>query len=499
MIPRKLGASRNEGVERAVVCFVALGLLLLLVVPPLWPNDETSHVAYGLVVAEGQLPTIDTPIPRGQLDALDDRLERDERWGDVERLDIAAASHPPLFYMISAVPLRAGAALGFPLTGLYLSRFLVVLIGAATTALVGWLASAVVPARPRVAVVAAGLWALTPNVLYHSAIVQNDVLCAALTTAAFGGAVIAVRRRLNAALLIGTTISAGGAALTRASGVITVGFTALLIMVAAWRSASTRGRLQRSALAAAAGTAVAAGGFLIAGWFYLRNIALYGDATAAEALLEKFGRSERESLLAVAIAPEYWLTLSDQLWGRVASGKILTAQFRVPARVMTIALLVLAVFKAATGLRSWRPLSLDTLLWGVLLLYSMVLAASLTAFTQRGGSPNARYLLPGLPVVAVALAALLEKRRPRRLPVDTLSVILASLALANAAWLLRFVLTQSDGHLSGAGPALLFRLGPQVGTLAVAGLTALFVWGFCGMSLADPPSPKDKAARWKRG
>ena len=80
-------------------------MMNLILVPPFVPRDESSHVTYALAIADGRFPASTTPIPAGAIPGL----EPFKTW---------TANHPPLFYVLSAVPLEAGKAIGEPVLGL---------------------------------------------------------------------------------------------------------------------------------------------------------------------------------------------------------------------------------------------------------------------------------------------------------------------------------------------------------------------------------------------
>jgi len=90
------------GVGGVVLTFVMLASLWLYV-PTYRPADEASHVAYARELSHGRLPTIDTQmVADGDL-----RLARVLRSRDARRRTIWTANHPPAYYALVAVPLRA--------------------------------------------------------------------------------------------------------------------------------------------------------------------------------------------------------------------------------------------------------------------------------------------------------------------------------------------------------------------------------------------------------
>jgi hypothetical protein len=197
---------------------------------------------------------------------------------DARHRTIWTAYHPPLFYALAAVPLRAGIDSGHARMGFLGARLLSAGLAALGLALVAYVALLLAPGRPQLAVAAAGLVALLPSFISISARVYNDSLAFLTATAALAAAVFVVCGP-SATRLAAVAVTAGLAALTRASGLLVVGGTALAL----------------------------------AGWFYWRNRSLYGDITASTALLERFGRSPKGTILGLLTDPGLWLVQQQRL------------------------------------------------------------------------------------------------------------------------------------------------------------------------------------------
>src|SRR5918996_1644342 len=65
-------------------------------------------------------------------------------------------------------------------------------------------------------------------------------------------------------------------------------------------------RVYNDSLAFLSSTAVLAAAVAAAGWFYLRNLSLYGDLTGTAALLDQFGRTPKGSVLELVARPGFW-------------------------------------------------------------------------------------------------------------------------------------------------------------------------------------------------
>ncbi len=152
----------------------------------------------------------------------------------------------------------------------HLARGVSMLLGAVVLLGVWGAARALFPDDEFTPLLALGLVAFNPQFLFTSALVTNDTALAALSAGLFW-LVFDERRGRNAGrglrwLLAGGLL--GLALLTKQSAVLLVP----LLLWASWRNSA--GSWMRFGAATATWTGVA---LLIAGWWYARNLALYGD------------------------------------------------------------------------------------------------------------------------------------------------------------------------------------------------------------------------------
>jgi hypothetical protein len=183
--------------------------------------------------------------------------------------------------------------------------------------------------------------------------------------------------------------------------------------------------------AAVVGAAVA----VTSGWFWLRNLRLYGDLTGSAALLERFERPPRGSTLHMLASPWYWIIQQQRLWdpsfdfkdtqgsltrslwllGLIPlAGLAVALWHRRPSglreRLGPAAARVLAATRRGSDPRFGLPVA-----WLLGLVLLGLLEVSVARFAADGGGAHARYLLPGAGVLgalaAVGLAALPGGRR----------------------------------------------------------------------------------------
>jgi hypothetical protein len=462
------------GVAGAVLAFLALTSVQAVAVRPYLPPDELYHVGYAAWVLEGRLPTLTTPLPgqRVPLMPADGRPRR-----------VYVANHPPLFHALAAVPVGLGERFGAPRAGLLAARLLSAALAAGGVALVGWLALLLVPGRPPVAVAAAWLAALLPGLPHVSAFVYTDGLGFLAATGALVAAAATVRRGPTPARLAGLTVAAAAAALTRAPGLVLVGFAGAAA-AAGFLLHGRRPPARRLLAAAAAGAGVAllAGGSAV--WFYLRNRSLYGSLTGAAYNQELFGFVPQDHAMALLTSPAYALRLYDGLWvwTRFSLPRVPT----LPALVALPRLLGLLVLAGLALLAARRPVRAPrrpdwpaAAAWALVLAWPLALFAMVASYDGGGGHTHPRYLFPGLAVLAVVAALGLDALPGARLGGWIAVVVLGQLALTGAAWA-GFVTA-----LRGRRPGSPFDLAAAMAGLLDAGGTrpAWLLLGLAGAAL----------------
>ena len=200
-----------------------------------------------------------------------------------------------------------GAALA-----VHVVRLLSALMGVVTVWLTYRIALELFPDRPHLALGAAAVNAFTPMFIFISGAVNNDNLTMMLCSLALLMMIKRLRQeqrtegrdfafRLGRWLPLGIVL--GLAALTKTSTLGLLPLTALTVIIAAWRKGSWR-----EFFAGAIATAVPV--LLIAGWWYLRNVQLYGDVTGINAFIDVLGRRA---------APASLLQLWGERWGFMLS------------------------------------------------------------------------------------------------------------------------------------------------------------------------------------
>ena len=191
------------------------------------------------------------------------------------------------------------------LLGAHLARLLSVALGALTVLATWLVARELAPDRPAVWILAAALNAFVPQFLFISSAVSNDALAAC--TAAWGLllAIRIARGNLTVRRTVALGLVAGLGALAKLSvlGLIPLGLVALT--PGAWRSGPSRW-VRHAALFL--GVALA-----VCGWWYARNLVLYGDPLAFRTFVLASGGTG-EASFDLAGLPGELRTLVESSW-----------------------------------------------------------------------------------------------------------------------------------------------------------------------------------------
>ncbi|MER6942087.1 hypothetical protein, partial [Nocardioides sp. NPDC000441] len=423
--------------SQSTICVLLLGVLgfamsaqVAIAMPALFKADERAHAAYAVALSQGTLPTIDTDIPDDP--ARYPQLAESLFGADEAHRDIWVANHPPLFYAMSLPLVWLGDAVGSPGLTLLGMRLLNALGFALTTIMVGLLARELVPRRPAVPVIASAMCIGCGAMTFVGGGIYNDgwSSAAAFMTLYLGFRMIrqgVTRERLIAAAAVG--VAAAG---FRSTGLVAVLFLGACVLVAMWLREPSLRTFLRGTFWRAVGIAACIGmaPVVVFGWFYVRNIQLYGDPTASGSLFEKFGREPNGTTLFQLVNPEFYGHLLGSLW---TDGNIANTWSQAAVIVLTLTLVGLVLDAAAkanprrTGvLRRIRlaPQSTmqhrqDLAIWALLGGYCLLILINVAGFIAGGGWIHARYAVPFLPFLAAGagIAALrLGRLLPLRVP-----------------------------------------------------------------------------------
>lgn len=416
--------ARWRGLVAVLALFISFGALNVFGVPPLTPYDERAHLGYSLSLAQGQLPTIESKLPTAVFGRA--RGVRAHVW---------VANHPPLFYGLAAPFTQRGLSVaGLPGAVTY-GRWVSLVLAAIGLVFVHACARLLSNGDARFALFATLVAASFPSLVQISSLVHNDGLAFLVAAAGLHSAMVLVMKGYTPRRVAAVAIWSSLAMLTRFTSVAVVGAMGLIACCGLLLTSGEplRRRLLRSVTT---GTLMVASVCITSGWFYLRNLRLYGDITGGAVLFEKFGRSPRGSAFKHAMNVDNWTEIYRDLWTRFGGG------VRIPGFISDVAWLLL--FTACIGLsfRAYnvirqRPLptwfTLRTVCAVGLAAAVFASLAAMFAFYSRGGKLHARYLLPVLWVVAMAMAWGLSAFGTRMVRLTTVFLGMLNLLVFTAA------------------------------------------------------------------
>ena len=371
-------------------------------------RDEGPNASYAIQLSAGHLPTIDTPVAQDM-----EHYPQITRGANREELDhhrlIWTANHPPLYYLLGVPSVVLADALDMPQVLTAGMRVVSALAYGALVFLVGLIAFEVTPRRPATAMLAAAFTASPAVLAVAAGYIMNDSLAVAASSLTVLATLRILRLGVTRNRMIVMAVAGTLAAATKAPGVLTVvmcgaalGVTLLL------RDRTLKGVLRAARLTTIA-TAVPG---LAIGWFYVRNIVLYGDPTASSALLERYDRVQVDTWFEVMTAPRFWHGWYDHLW--VPFQLRSTGLHWVIDAITLVALLGLALGVIARlrdhgrerGLLTRAPRGPSVATIGLLVLFAhaFVIIINLAQFRSGGGNAHERYLMTIMPLVAIVLS-----------------------------------------------------------------------------------------------
>ncbi len=419
-----------------LIAFIGCSLLYLWATPPLEASDELWHFGFVDHVANtGELPVqvvgvatqweqegsqpplyyligalLVKPIDRGDFDLASQPNPHTQAGIP------GAVGNKNLVLHASVHPAPTGTALA-----VYVLRLFGIACGVVTIAAVYRVARLIAPERGAVALLAAGITAFNPMFLFISASVNNDVLVTALTSLALWQTISLLRDGFGLRRCFAIALLIALAALTKLSGLVIVPVVALAALWVAVRDGNWRGLLIFGGL-------IAIIGGLVAGWWYLRNLALYG---------ELFGTATMAAVAGVRADPFSLSTLLAEFqgfrftyWGVFGAVNLMT--YRPFYNLMdAISLLAVAgVILALLRRKTWTarfPLLL-------LALAALIGTAGVIAWTSQTYASQGRLLFPYLaaisPLLAVGLCELLALVGQRVVTILSRALVIAAAVFA---------------------------------------------------------------------
>ncbi len=401
-----------------IVLYVALATAYNITVPLYEAPDEHSHVAY---------------------------IDHLQRFGDIPDIPrIYEAAGPPLYHAVGAAVLKvvgfsppfigleeasdrtAGPAFWLhtpgendlpyrgPVLSIHVLRGVSTVFGAGTVVIIYLIALLLFPGRRLLAWAAAANTALLPQFVFVGGSVMNDT-----AVAFFGAAAIySILRVVKEGQALWVVVCAGSLALgflTEAAMAVVAIVCALALLLS---PLSWRGR-------GLALCALAVGPLIVAGWFYIRSLVLFGDVYPAEELGSGDGppraltdKIYREVFLP-ALQESYWYTGG---WMNVRVASTMYQFLNVIAGMALGGMIVMVVRNRLTSLQR-RGLLLLGVLFG-LAIFEVFWISTRISLEAQG-----RFLFVAQPAIALLFALginALFQRNPER---DNFALVLLPIIL----------------------------------------------------------------------
>jgi hypothetical protein len=429
MIEASLTRTAHRILALTLVAFLVLGVLYAVRVPLFEKPDEYMHYYFIQHVLDERA----LPIHGGADDAF---------WEQ-------EASQPPLYYLLAAAAvswvdtsnasellwLNPQRNLGNPgepgnknavvhtdleswpfhgaALAVYVARCLSLVFGAGAVWVTFRLVRILIPERPLLASGAAAVQAFIPQYLFIGSSVSNDSLITLLASCVLLQLVTLLAGRPESEnsrfhstgwvpyLWLGLTL--GLASLAKHSGLALVGLAVLALTRLGWQQRSRR------PLAGLAIAVVVAGA--VAGWWYWRNLTLYGDWTATKPMLDALGNPRTSFPLTLVSVLGELVGLRASFWGLFGWFGILMPQW-IYALLDVLTGLALAglVTRVVFCRPKIQPAAALPVLW-----LSMI-AIFLARWTLVIASSQGRLLFPAISAVVLGLALGWSQLAPQRWP-----------------------------------------------------------------------------------
>ncbi|MFT4052672.1 DUF2142 domain-containing protein [Microbacterium sp.] len=343
-------------ITAAFVCVVALWAILT----PLYDSpDEAIHVNSAIRLAEGggwpapgdaQLLAMVVAAEAERDVVAEERStfhELQEAHPGYDGLD-QMTQHPPLYYAYAAAVLHAVDYLDIRADRALLALRLAGLLFALLLPFFAWSAVRRLTGSPRAAILAAASLLAVPRLANILGSVSNDTLAVAAVSAVvyFGVRMMTGDKSWWSVVGMGSTLAV--ALLTKSTALPLVGFVGVVLLV--WPAGL---RLGRRLLRATVAMAVASCG----GWWWIRNVLLYGTLQPAGLLYDANPWPEGEGPSVIFFTENLWHRISNSFWGGFGHLDTPLPYFLTDV-ITVVCLVVVAAFAIRRGPLLWQSVTL---------------------------------------------------------------------------------------------------------------------------------------------
>jgi len=427
---------KHVGLWLLLLAYVIVAVLYGATIPIFETPDANGHYAYIHELTEGRgFPVQGTPSG--------------------ERVTGYVASHPPLYYALSAaltfwvkddvsfqewawknpyhamgdasVPANKNrlvhtSAEDFPWHGtsltVHVARLVSTALGGLAVVATYGIVLELFPDRRWLAWGATALTAFNPMFIFTASRVSNDAAVAAFGSLVVWSAVRLAVRGLSRRGLVLAGAALGLAALSKLSGVTLAPALALALLFDALRSTNYGVRnifCKKQFLRLAVNASILfATAVLVCGWWFARNLFLYGELMGVNAWLSHTATVRPEPIGLFEVIPllkglemSYWAMFG---WFNIAVASWMYRLWRVLARMAVVGLVFIPLDQW-TARRFSRPVraGLATVALAFLLIFGSVWRFIMIVLGSQG-----RYLMPVVTAISVLLMLGLSRLLPRR-------------------------------------------------------------------------------------
>ena len=291
-----------------------------------------------------------------------------------------------VFYRQPYPPDLSGTSLA-----LYVIRLLTLGMATVTVAAVYQSARTVMPEQPGFALLATSLTAFNPMFLFISTSVSNDVLVTTFSSLACWLALLTLRHGFETRRSVALALLIALATLSKLGGLALAPVAAAAGLWLLRRTGDRRGFFILIG-------AIALVCLLLTGWWFLRNLSLYGELFGTAAMLEFFGRRD---IPLIRLLLEEFEGLRISYWGLFGAFSILTN--RIHYLLMDALSLLGAVGLFVFAARYRRDAFLLSAA-GFLTLFLAIGGATLIWWTLQTTASTGRLLFPYVTSISILLA-----------------------------------------------------------------------------------------------
>lgn len=408
----------HSAIALVLALFIVLGIIYSMTTPLFETPDEREHFAFVQYVATGRGLPIQSEQPA--------HLARQE------------GSQPPVYYLLAAAATWWIDTSDFPgifwenphygynvpgivndnknlfihtslesfpyhnaVLAMRIARWLSVAMGALAVLFTYLLALEIFSRAKLLAASASAIVAFVPQFLFISGAVSNDSTIAAISACALWLMVRLLRAQFSWRAIVVVGIVVGLAALTKVSGLGLIVLATCALGWKAWQGRNEPSGLRRTLLQFFLFTFAFS---LVAGWWYIRNLVLYGELTGTEMMSRIFFARPAPLALDQLLVQlgEVWETFWIGFgWGNIRANPAIYTSIAVFVLVGAIGLVKFSIadFRFSVLLKPTDGQSQIALL----LLWLVIVFAAFVRWMMVTQAPHGRLMFPALPAIAILM------------------------------------------------------------------------------------------------